>query len=175
MNTYLQYATRNSTIHVLSYGLATGATIWHSFVGGPVAYKTIPRQQFGYLQGRLAPPFFALQTVCGGLMLYTASKSATATYNDLITSGTTLVAGLVNLLVLAPWTTKVMDTRHRLERATGTKYTDPQETLSGEMRDLNRKFAVVHGLSSIVDMAAVVALLLHTVQLGHKLDLIEPY
>lgn len=174
-NAYLQYATRNTTIHVLAYGVVTGTTLWHSFVGGPVAYKTIPRQQFGHLQSRLFPPFFALQAVCGGLMLYTATRQTTATYNDLLVSAITFGSGLVNLLALGPWTTKVMDKRHKLERSTNTKYTDPQETLSPEMKELNTTFAIAHGLSSLVNMAAVGALLLHAVHLGHKLDLIEPY
>ena len=35
--------------------LASGSTMtvtWHSFVGGPVAFGTLPRLQFGNLQAR---------------------------------------------------------------------------------------------------------------------------
>lgn len=40
-----------------------GSTVWHSFIGGPIAYMALPRQQFGHLQSRLFPRFFALQSL----------------------------------------------------------------------------------------------------------------
>lgn len=64
-----------------------------------------------------------------------------------------------------------MNTRHKLERATNTKYTD--EDIGDDMRTLNRRFAVAHSVSSLLNLAAVGAILAQAVHLGHKLDLIE--
>lgn len=64
-----------------------------------------------------------------------------------------------------------MNQRHKLERATGTKYTD--DNISEEMKTLNTRFAVAHSVSSIINLAAVGAILAHAIHLGHKLNLIE--
>lgn len=104
-SSYLSYAGSPSTIHILSYSILTGTTLWHSFLGGPIAYKTLPRQQFGTLQGRLFPPFFAVQTITAAVCFATSFYSVSATYNELVALGGIAVSGLLNLMVVGPWTT----------------------------------------------------------------------
>jgi len=41
------------SVHMLAWGAATGTMLWHGFIGGPVSYKTLPRQTFGNLQSQL--------------------------------------------------------------------------------------------------------------------------
>ena len=72
----------------------------------------------------------------------------------------TLFAGsLGNLAVVGPWTTKftfliaridfsLMNVRHRLEKSSGTKYTD--DNITPEMKALNTKFAIAHGMLALV-------------------------
>lgn len=96
-----------ATAHVLSYGILCGTTIWHSFIGGPLAYKTLPRQQFGTLQGRLFPPFFALQVLTGSICLATSYLYGVPASSDrslLVMAGIAL-SGLLNLALVGPWTT----------------------------------------------------------------------
>lgn len=66
-----------------------------------------------------------------------------------------------------------MNERHKLERLTNTKYTDA--TISDEMRALNTRFGIAHGVSSVINLVCLGAILAHAVHLGHKLNLIEPY
>lgn len=106
MSAYLNHATSPSTIHILSYGILTGTTIWHTFLNGPIAYKTLPRQQFGNLQSKLFPPFFTIQMVTGAICFVTSYYySRTATYNELLALGGVTLSGLLNLSLVGPWTT----------------------------------------------------------------------
>lgn len=57
-----------------------------------------------------------------------------------------------------------MNARHRLERATNTKYTDA--VVSDEMRSLTTRFNIAHSVSSIVNLAAVGAVVAHAIHLG---------
>lgn len=61
-----------------------------------------------------------------------------------------------------------MNQRHKLERATGTKYTDAN--ISEEMQTLNTQFAIAHSVSSIINLAAVAAIIAHAIHLGARLD-----
>lgn len=98
-----------------SLGTVLGSTIWHSFVGGPIAYVSLPRQQFGHLQSRTFPRFFALQSLSalallglysrrpgGGELVRTFWRSGNKTVWALVVMATT---GLANWLVVGPVTT----------------------------------------------------------------------
>jgi len=87
--------------HLLSYASVTGITLWHSFIGGPIAFKVLPRQQFGMLQSKLFPIYFSLQSVLNGVCLLTTSNR-----NARIIFLIGAVSGLINLTILGPWTTK---------------------------------------------------------------------
>lgn len=96
-----------ASTHILSYGILCGTTIWHSFINGPLAYKTLPRQQFGTLQGRLFPPFFALQVITGAICFFTSYVYAVpvVTNRALYVMGSIGISGILNLAVVGPWTT----------------------------------------------------------------------
>ncbi len=87
--------------HLLSYASVTGLTLWHSFIGGPIAFKVLPRQQFGLLQSKLFPIYFSLQSVLNGVCLVTTSNR-----NARIIFLIGALSGLINLTILGPWTTK---------------------------------------------------------------------
>jgi hypothetical protein len=164
---YLRHATSPSTVHVLSYGVLAGATFWHTFINGPLAYKTLPRQQFGALQKRLFPTFFALQTVTAGICTYTSLRSSYTTWNEVYALAIVAATGFLNLVLVGPWTTSIMDKRHKLERSTNTKYTDAE--ISPEMRALNSSFAFAHSVSSILNLIGVGGILAQAVHIGARL------
>lgn len=98
-----------------SLGTALGSTVWHSFIGGPTAYKALPRQQFGHLQSRLFPRFFALQTTSaltllglytrgGGKVNWTGwwRGGSDRTVQALMVL---VLTGVANWAVVGPWTT----------------------------------------------------------------------
>ena len=121
---------------------------WHSFVGGPVAYGTLPRLQFGNLQARayhcarvpgscssgILPILFAAQTVVPAILLAIyarANKRASADSSQLLKLFTPrlllvmLLTGLAEAAAIGPITTGIMRERHRLERSSNVKSTDP--------------------------------------------------
>ncbi|CAF3309259.1 unnamed protein product [Rotaria socialis] len=138
--------------HLLSYASVTGITLWHSFIGGPVAFKTLPRQQFGLLQSKLFPIYFSLQTVLNGICLLTTSNR-----NGRIIFIIGLVCGLLNLAIVGPWTTKIMNERHKVEKEEGKQYNEPG--ISDRLKALNKRFGMAHGCSSIINVAIVLSLL----------------
>lgn len=87
--------------HLLSYASMTGITLWQTVFGGPIAFKALPRQQFGLLQSKIFPIYFSLQSILSGLCLLTTSNR-----NARIVFLTSLAGGLINLLVVGPWAAK---------------------------------------------------------------------
>lgn len=172
LSPYLHYATSASTIHVLSYGTLLGTTLFQTFIVGPVQFTTIPRQQFGNIQAKLTPIYFGIQVVTAAACYFTVSDT-TGTYNELLALGVTALGSLINLLLVGPKTTSIMQRRHKMERLTNTKYDDVE--VSDEMRKVNRQFNVMHSVGATINVVSVVALLAHGIHLGHKLNLIEPY
>ncbi|CAE6474136.1 unnamed protein product [Rhizoctonia solani] len=49
-------------LYQLLYSYVFGATLWGSFIAGFIAFRAIPRQQFGLLQSRTFPVFFSTST-----------------------------------------------------------------------------------------------------------------
>ncbi|SCV72749.1 BQ2448_4286 [Microbotryum intermedium] len=174
----------------LILGTILGSTIWHSFLAGPVsspwlkihprssiiiltlenilfphlqlAYSHLPRQQFGNLQSKLFPPFFALQSA-GSLVLLGLYKRAGHVLSRHDSTSWVLggmsVAGLLNLLIVGPWTTAIMFRRHRVERLEGTTYSAPDP--SPKMKSLNKRFAIAHSISSLLNLGFVFAVVGH--------------
>jgi hypothetical protein len=87
--------------HLLSYASVTGITLWHSFIGGPVAFKVLPRQQFGLLQSKLFPIYFSFQSILNGVCLVTTSNR-----NARIIFLIGIAGGLLNLTIVGPLTSK---------------------------------------------------------------------
>ncbi len=151
------FSTLNSWIHavqtlrsgyLLTWGWLFGSNIWMSYISGPIAYTTIPRQQFGLLQSKLFPPYFYGSAILSAALflgdiklrpiLYQQLKSKPfSTSYSMISSGSfwmstaglalaTTTLHLANAVVVGPKATEVMFRRHRLERSgSGGKATDP--------------------------------------------------
>ena len=157
--------------HLLSYASVTGITLWHSFIGGPIAFKVLPRQQFGLLQSKLFPIYFLSQSVFNGVCLVTTSNQ-----NARIIFSIGVMSGLINLTIVGPWTTKydaindllfflygflyanrIMNERHKVEREEGKQYNDAD--ISDQLKALNKRFGIAHGCSALINMAVVLSLL----------------
>jgi len=93
--------------------------------------------------------------------------------------------GLVNLMFVGPATTKIMLERRRqgenhlgitlrmwlnigLESKDGKKFFDPPPH-SKEMQKLNRAFGSMHGASSLLNMAALIATMWYGVIIAERL------
>lgn len=118
--------------HILTYGTLLGSNLFQTFLGGPVAYKALPRPSFSSLQQAIFPPYFTFQAALPVLLAITwpgekvaqvggAEISQNAGFWGVFSENSLLTAGVpvaimfatsaANLLVFGPATTKVMRER----------------------------------------------------------------
>ncbi|KAH7914472.1 hypothetical protein BJ138DRAFT_1143814 [Hygrophoropsis aurantiaca] len=163
--------------YLLAYGWLYGMSIWISFFGGIIAYRSLPKHQFGALQHRTFPVYFAssvlLSSVLLALWAYThagiLSNLARPSHPDVAQAyalgSVTLFQG-INQFVVGPLTSKTMFKRHKLEKEEGKSYHEPN--VSAEMKALNSRFGMLHGISSVANLGAVIALGFHGLWLGNN-------
>ena len=148
-----------------------------------MAYRALPRPQFSALQKNIFPPYFTLQTLAPLAMwltyprslisALTASSSATSTSSDKLNAyliSTMLVTALLNLAYVGPQTTEVMRLRKHQETRDGKKSYDSGPH-SSEMQSLNRRFGVLHGVSSMVNLVGFGAMVWYGGVLGEGMKL----
>ncbi|KIJ38413.1 hypothetical protein M422DRAFT_176601, partial [Sphaerobolus stellatus SS14] len=160
----------------LGFSFLFGMSIWVNFIGGVIAYRALPRQQFGALQHRTFPIFFSTSQILSSilLILWTLSHPDVVPnwYNPVIADvaqawalATVLVTQGTNDWVVGPLTSKTMFERQRLEKAEGKNSND--SGVSDEMKALNKRFGMLHGVSYLLSMGAVVGLIFHGLWLGN--------
>ncbi|OJD25493.1 hypothetical protein ACJ73_03142 [Blastomyces percursus] len=171
--------------HILSYGTLLGAQAYQTFVGGIIAYRTLPRPQFSTLQASLIPVYFSIQAALPVVVALTypgtktfvgrgpsslsgvfAEDQRTTTLLPLVTM---FVAGLTNRFILGPMTAKVMRQRRHQETIDGKKSYDPAPH-SKEMLRLNKSFARVHGICSLVSLLSLSSAVYYGVVLANRLE-----
>jgi hypothetical protein len=69
-----------------------------------------------------------------------------------------LVTGMINMLYVGPQTTRVMERRKHQETRDGKKSYD-KGPHSKEMQALNHSFGVLHGISSVLNLGGVIAMI----------------
>ncbi|KAK4460349.1 hypothetical protein QBC42DRAFT_272582 [Cladorrhinum samala] len=173
--------TISTLTHILSYSTLLGTTVFHTFIGGIVSYRVLPRSFFASLMSKIFPIYFGLQTALPVLMAvtYPASRNAFGFAGGLggvrangkgviAPLGLSVVCGLANLVVVGPETTRCMDERRVQEKKDGKKaYDDPPH--SEEMQALNKKFSILHGVSSLLNLGELVALVGYGVHLAGRI------
>ncbi|TKA65169.1 hypothetical protein B0A49_02721 [Cryomyces minteri] len=170
--------------HVLTYGTLLGSQIFQSFVNGIVAYRSLPRPQFATLQTALFPIYFSMQTALPVVLALTYPGASTL--RGMVTSGLggvldesnrwnvllplVVMAGtsVANLVAVGPATTRIMRERKHQETRDGKKSYDPAPH-SKEMEQLNQRFGIMHGVSSLLNMAGLLATMWYGVVLAERL------
>jgi hypothetical protein len=158
-----------------------GSTVFQSFIGGIVAYRALPRSQFSTLQKNIFPPYFMLQTLAPLAMWLTYPRSLVSAFTNTSTSNTLtaasndklnaylistmFVTALLNLIYVGPQTTEVMRLRKHQETRDGKKSYDAGPH-SEEMKGLNTRFGVLHGVSSAINMVGFGAMVWYGGVLG---------
>ncbi|KAI1615977.1 hypothetical protein EDD37DRAFT_646176 [Exophiala viscosa] len=158
--------------HIISYGVLLGSQVFQTFVGGIVAYRSLPRPQFATLQSAVFPIYFSMQTALPILLALTFPAERTAIgmapssisgvlepvnrLHVLVPLSTMLVTAAANLLYLGPATTQAMKERKHQETRDGKKSYDPPPH-SKEMQALNERFSRLHGASSLVNVVSLAA------------------
>jgi len=162
--------------YFIGYSWLFGMSLWVTFFGGVIAFRTLPRQQFGTLQHRTFPVYFLISVlVSSGLLgFWTIShpdvvpniwNPAVANVLQAYTLASVLIAQAINYFIIGPLTTKTKFQRQKLEKAEGRTYDEPG--VSVEMKALNSRFSQFHGISSLANLCAVVALGFHGLWIGN--------
>ncbi|KAL8971405.1 MAG: hypothetical protein Q9183_001074 [Haloplaca sp. 2 TL-2023] len=173
--------------HILAYGTLLGSAVFQSFVGGIVAFRSLPRAQFASLQTAIFPPYFSMQTALPALLALTfpATKS---TYGTVQQSGGLggffaehnrwsvmapimgiFAINLANLTYISPQTNKVMRERKHQETRDGKKCFDPPPH-SKEMQRLNKKFGIMHGASASLNLVSLAMIVWYGVVLSERVQ-----
>ncbi|KAK3900445.1 hypothetical protein C8A05DRAFT_35909 [Staphylotrichum tortipilum] len=169
--------------HILSYGTLLGSTAFHTFINGILASRTLPRPNFASLMSRLFPIYFALQSALPAVLAltYPASRNpfgpagGIAGVLDARNRATVLaplaaafVCAVANLAVVGPRTTGVMEERRAQEKKDGKKAYDAPPH-SQEMVALNKRFGMLHGVSSLLNLGTFIATVVYGFTLADRL------
>ncbi|KZF24159.1 hypothetical protein L228DRAFT_245047 [Xylona heveae TC161] len=173
--------------HILSYGTLLGTSVFQSFVGGIVAFKVLPRPQFSTLQRHTFPIYFSMQTVLPVILALTYPGERSL-LDPSVTSGSSLsgvlaeqnrigvlaplatmfVTGLVNLVFLMPRAHQTMRERAHQGTIDGKQSYD-KGPHSPRMTQLNKRFGKIHGASTLLNLAGLVATVCYGFTLSGRL------
>ncbi|KAJ3681349.1 hypothetical protein LUZ60_015838 [Juncus effusus] len=169
--------------HLLCFATSWGAALWVTFVGGIIMFKHLPRHQFGNLQGKMFPAYFSMISVCAAVCVASfaylhpwksASQLERYQLGFLLSS---LSFNLSNLLVFTPMTVEMMKKRHKIERELKigeevgwSKNVETAKT-NPKLAAMNKKFGMIHGLSSLANIMSFGCLAIHSWYLAGKTQL----
>ncbi|CAM1505424.1 Fc.00g110610.m01.CDS01 [Cosmosporella sp. VM-42] len=167
--------------HIISYGTLLGTSFFHTFINGIVMFKTVNRPAFSAIQQKLFPIYFGMQTVLPVIMALTFPGNSLiglssgvsgllsdfARWHSLVPIATMFVTGLVNFAVLLPATTGVMKERRGQAKRDGKEWFS-EGPHSDEMKALNKRFGMLHGISSLINVTTFLAALAYGFTLGGR-------
>ncbi|KAJ9696631.1 hypothetical protein PVL29_008711 [Vitis rotundifolia] len=169
--------------HLLCFATAWGASLWVTFIGGIIMFKNLPRHTFGNLQSKMFPAYFSMVGVCCAVStasfgyLHPWKSSSTAEKYQLGFLLSAFAFSLTNLLVFTPMTIKVMKQRHKVEREhnigeeIGWSKNQEVAKVNPKLAAMNKKFGMIHGLSSLANIMSFGSLAVHSLYLSGKMDL----
>ncbi|KAI5054826.1 hypothetical protein GOP47_0029971 [Adiantum capillus-veneris] len=141
----------------------------------------LPRHQFGNLQSRMFPAYFSLVAVCAAIcmsgfsILHPWKGSSSTEKTQLLSLALSLTTTLANILVFEPITIKTMRERHKVEREesigdeVGLSKNKEAAKRNPKLANLNKKFGMVHGLSSLANLLSFGGFAVHSWYLASKL------
>ncbi|KAL9435567.1 hypothetical protein AB3S75_021776 [Citrus x aurantiifolia] len=160
--------------HLLCFSTAWGAALWVTFIGGIIMFKNLPRHQFGNLQSKMFPAYFSLVGVCCSIAvgsfayLHPWKSSSTAEKYQLGFLLSAFAFNLTNLFVFTPMTIEMMKQRHKVEREENiggeVGWTKNREVAKSnpKLAAMNKKFGMIHGLSSLANIMSFGSLAMHS-------------
>ncbi|CAL4986034.1 unnamed protein product [Urochloa decumbens] len=165
------------------HGIHSGKNFVESSQIFTVLCLYLPRHQFGSLQGKMFPAYFMLISTSSAISvaafayLHPWKTASTIERYQLGFLLSALGCNLSNLLVFTPMTVEMMMKRHKMEKDLGigteVGYSKNAETArrSPALAAMNRKFGMIHGLSSLANILSFGSLAMHSWYLSSKLDL----
>ena len=142
-------------VHLTAYACYLGSMVWTTFIAGIVMFKNLPRKEFGKLQAKLFPKYFALHAAClvamGGALALGGGVPSGAVWG----LGLSLAATACNLFVVEPKTTANMFARYAMQEGGAVVYDE------GQAAALKKEFGLLHGLSSLLNLGCLCYALAH--------------
>ncbi|EHK41264.1 uncharacterized protein TrAtP1_004706 [Trichoderma atroviride] len=165
--------------HIITYGTALGTTFFHTFVTTVVMIRSVDLKTFQEVLFKLWPYYFGLQaatsavlalTTPGSLLTHSGISGFLAPANrwgTLVPIAATFVSSLANLFVALPATIKLEQERYGQGKRDGKEWFE-KEGASAEMKALNRKFDMLHGLSASLNLTSFFGLLAYGFTLARR-------
>lgn len=153
-------------VHLLSFATWFGTVAYTTFVAGITMFQNLPRQTFGKLQAKLFPKYFALSSCLILLQLITLPRLngvLSSSLKSQMALRIAFIGTVVNQFYLEPQSTNNMMERYQLEDQ-GQAGTDRYQTLK-------KRFGQFHGLSSLINLIALCAGVVHGTILAAVLTL----
>lgn len=143
-----------------------GTTTFQSFYNGIVAFKTLPYEHFSALQSKIFPPYFVFQTAASLFLLATppVAFASSVLLAKNLTLGVATLGGAANALYFGPKSRVVMAKRREQIAIEGKAHNDP--TASDTMKQINKEFGKIHGLSVLCNLGTFLGLLAYGVILS---------
>ncbi|TQS33547.1 hypothetical protein Golomagni_06103, partial [Golovinomyces magnicellulatus] len=156
-----------------------------TFINSPVLFKNTERPVFSAIQTKLFPIYFGIQTVAPVILGLTFPGNAlfgissgihglledSNRWGSLLPVAASFVSGLLNLLVLLPASREVMKQRQGQAKRDGKQWHEPGEQ-SAEMKRLSKKFGMLHGISSLLNLGTFIAAVAYGFTLGSRIQTI---
>ncbi|CUM68415.1 uncharacterized protein PRCAT00006138001 [Priceomyces carsonii] len=140
--------------HLLFYSLVFGGTVSHSFILSPIAFKNLPRAEFGKLQNKVFPLYFIGQALSPLILgLSTPLKLCPFTIGLLSLSA---LGGVLNYFVLLPVCRNIKAETDKLleDNKAFDSEGKPTETYDA----VNKKFGKFHGFSMLFNLLSILSL-----------------
>ncbi|RLV83478.1 putative mitochondrial outer membrane protein [Meyerozyma sp. JA9] len=154
--------------HLFLYSIALGGSVFHSFVVSPLAFKHLPREEFGKLQNKVFPTYFIGQAVVP-LVLGLTSPFRLCPFSTgvLAISG---IAGALNYFVLLPICRNIKQQRDELVANKLHETIEGGEVkASDKYTELNKKFGKYHGISSVLNLLSIASLAVYGTVMAKRL------
>ncbi|CAM6129443.1 unnamed protein product [Calypogeia fissa] len=169
------------TAHLFVFCSVYGSSLWVTFLSGYLLARSIPRQQFGFVQSRVFPAYLRVaatgQAVCLVLLMIRhpwskADRDEKLQHLDLLT---VLVLTLVNIFFLEPAATKAMFQKLKTEKEEGRGQdgfagSEDAET-KARMAKIDNKLSNFHAYSSMANLLSLIGMTWHLWHLSGRLVL----
>ncbi|KAM4896322.1 transmembrane protein 205 [Sylvia borin] len=154
-------------LHLLFLSTSWGMQVWVTFVAGFVMSRHLPRHTFGSIQRELFPYYFHISSTCAflNLTLFAMSHPSERLGEEHTTQTiiflVCIAASVLNTQCFGQVTSDTVAELQQLERrqGLGQEGSDPRRQLrasSPTYRQLARRFALCHALSSLCNLCCIV-------------------
>ncbi|KAM0253331.1 hypothetical protein ACHAQJ_007335 [Trichoderma viride] len=167
--------------HIISYGTLLGTTFFHTFVTTVVMIRSVDIQTFSTVLIKLWPYYFGVQAAGSALLALTypgnsftqsgisGLLAAPNQWGSLVPIAATFVSSIVNLFVAFPATLQVEKDRCGQAKRDGKEWFE-KEGASTEMRALNKKFDMLHGVTATLNLISFFSTLAYGFTLAGRLQ-----